>query len=91
MCYDFFYAALGTKMEEKGKINKTAKCAIETKKGNMAQIVGMLGRNIRQRDCLWDEKPLNFSFKMCYVFVVENLVLIEMQAILEISSGNPSC
>lgn len=90
MCYDSsFYAALGTKMEEKGE--KTDKCAIETKKGNMAQIVGMLGRNIRQRDCLWDEKPLNFSFKMCYVFVVENLVLIEIQAILEISSGNPPC
>lgn len=30
----FFNAALGTKMEEKGE--NTAKCAIETKKGNMA-------------------------------------------------------
>ena len=72
----FLLCSCGTKMAEGGGKGENRESAVDTKKGNMHRLWGELGRNIRHKDCLWDGKTLNFSFKMCFISVVEILALI---------------
>lgn len=71
----FLLCSSGTKMG--GGKGENCESAVDTKKGNMAQTVGgVREKHKKHKDCLWDGKTLNFSFKMCFISVVEILALI---------------
>lgn len=91
MCCDTLYADLDDSANmKKRKKKKPLKFAVKTKKGNMAVIMEILGTN-KTKELSVGLKVFNFFFEMCYIFVLGNLILIEIQKVLEISSGNPPC